>query len=78
MTSPPDRLEAAGLGREGLEALFPRLAGHLDLQTPAARERYLVKAFLLLADAGGDADAALWSLDAAAVSGDVPGRGDPQ
>jgi len=78
MTSPPDLPATEGLGREGLEALFPRLAGHLDLQSPAARERFLVKAFLLLADAGGDADAALWSLDAAAAAGDVPGRGDPQ
>lgn len=68
----------AGLGREGLEALFPKLAEHIDAVPPAARERFLAKAFLLLADACGDLDAALRSLNGAAASAAVTGRGTPQ
>lgn len=66
----------AGLGREGLETLFPKLAEHIDATPPDARERFLVKAFLLLADAYGNADAALRCLDEAAHNPAV-GRGTP-
>jgi hypothetical protein len=58
----------SGLGRAGLEALFPRLAEHIDRTPPAARERFLAKAFLLLADAHGGLDVALRCLDDAAAA----------
>lgn len=70
----PSEHEYPGLGREGLEALFPRLAEHIDATPPPARERFLVKAFLLLADGGGDLDRALRCLEQAAVQ-PVTGRG---
>ena len=58
----------AGLGRAGLETLFPRLADHIDRTPPAARERFLTKAFLLLADAHGGLDVVLRCLDEAAAT----------
>ena len=71
-----------GLGREGLEALFPKLAEQIDAVPPAARERFLVKAFLLLAEAHGQTDVALRCLDEAAHvpddGGPGAGRGTPQ
>lgn len=66
------------LGRAGLEALFPKLAEHIDATPPPARERFLVKAFLLLADAHGQLDAALRCLDDARASTAHEGRGTPQ
>lgn len=66
------------LGRGGLEALFPKLAEHIDATPPAARERFLVKAFLLLADAHGRLDTALKCLDDAKASAAHAGRGTPQ
>ncbi len=65
------------LGRAGLEALFPKLADHIDATPPAARERFLVKAFLLLADAQGDLGLALRCLDDARASTVHAGRGTP-
>lgn len=58
----------AGLGREGLETLFPRLADHIDRTPREARERFLAKAFLLLADAHGGLDVVLLCLDQAAAA----------
>lgn len=72
---PPHTEVNAGLGREGLEALFPRLAEHIDRVPPAARERFLVKAFLLLADAAGNLDVAVRCLDDASASIVSAGRG---
>lgn len=71
-------MRAPELGRDGLEALFPKLAEHIDATPPAARERFLVKAFLLLADTHGDLDAALRCLDDARASAAQAGRGTPQ
>ncbi len=65
------------LGRAGLEALFPKLAEHIDATPPAARERFLAKAFLLLADAHGGLDTALRCLDDARASAAPGGRGTP-
>ena len=65
----------AGLGRDGLEALFPALAHYVDCTPPAARERFLAKAFLLLADAGGSLDVALRCLKDAQSSTVAEGRG---
>jgi hypothetical protein len=67
-----------GLGRDGMEALFPSVAGHIDAMPPAARERFLMKAFLLMADTHGDLEAALRALETAARSGSVEGRGSSQ
>jgi hypothetical protein len=64
----------AGLGCDGLETLFPRLADHIDRTPREARERFLTKAFLLLADAHGGIDVALRCLAEAAVS-PADGRG---
>ena len=58
----------AGLGRAGLETLFPRLADHIDGMPREARERFLTKAFLLLADAHGGLDVVLRCLDEAAAT----------
>lgn len=66
------------LGRAGLETLFPKLAEYIDATPPAARERFLVKAFLLLADAHGQLDVALRCLDDAQASAAQAGRGRPQ
>ena len=63
-----------GLGREGLEILFPRLAEHIDRTPRDARERFLTKAFLLLTDAHGGVDVALRCLEEAAIS-PTDGRG---
>jgi hypothetical protein len=63
------------LDRNGLEALFPMLADRLDTIAGDMREVFLIKAFLLLADAHGDARTALACLEEAATSGHVPGRG---
>src|SRR4051812_25234735 len=63
----PSQLET-GLGRNGLEALFPKLAEHIDHTPPGTRERFLVKAVLLLAEAHGNLDVALRCLDDAATS----------
>lgn len=65
----------AELGRADLETLVQRIADRIDATPPAARERLLVKAFLLLADRHGDVDAAIRSVDDAAECGDVRGRG---
>jgi hypothetical protein len=75
-TSPKEKhgRTPAGLGRDGLERLFPHLAQRLDATPGEGRERLLVKAFLLLADAHGDIDDALWSLDEAAACGVENGR----
>lgn len=72
---PPQTEADAGLGRDGLEALFPKLAEHIDRTPPAARERFLVKAFLLLADAGGDLEIAVRCLDDASAAIASAGRG---
>lgn len=64
------------LGRAGLEALFPKLAEHIDATPPAGRERFLAKAFLLLADAQGDLDTVLRCLAEAHAS--TVTRGTPQ
>ncbi len=58
----------------GLETLFPRLAECIDRTPRDARERFLTKAFLLLADAHGGLDVALRCLEAAAVR-PTDGRG---
>jgi hypothetical protein len=63
-----------GLGRDGLEILFPRLADHIDRTPREARERFLTKAFLLLADAHGGVEVALRCLEDAALH-PVDGRG---
>jgi hypothetical protein len=71
-------MPSSELGRDGLEALFPKLAEHIDATPPAARERFLVKAFLLLADTHGDLATALRCLDDARASAAQAGRGTPQ
>ena len=65
---------SAGLGRAGLETLFPRLAEHIDRTPREARERFLTKAFLLLAEAHGGLEVALRCLDEAGVT-PTDGRG---
>ncbi len=72
--SSPSKAEA-GLGRDGLEALFPALADYVDRTPPTARERFLTKAFLLLADAGGNLDLAMRCLKEAQSSTVSEGRG---
>ena len=51
------------------------LAEHLDATAPGGRERFLAKAFLLLADTHGDVDAAIRALWGAAETAVVAGRG---
>lgn len=63
---PPSENPQRGLGREGLETLFPRLAQLIDATPLALRERFLVKAFLLLAEESGDLDGTLRCLEQAA------------
>jgi hypothetical protein len=63
-----------GLGRDGLEILFPRLAAHIDRTPREAREQFLTKAFLLLADAHGGVDVALRCLEEDALR-PADGRG---
>lgn len=58
-----------GLGRDGLERLIQRLAERIDATAPDRRERFLTKAFMLLADRHGHLDSALASLDDAARHG---------
>src|ERR1700761_6064370 len=57
------------LDRASLETLVQRLAERLDDTAPEARERLLVKAFMLLAERHGDLDLAIGSLDDAAKCG---------
>ncbi len=64
----------SGLGRDGLETLFPRLAQQIDAVPREARERFLVKAFLLLADKHGDVATAISCLEEAALQ-PTAGRG---
>jgi hypothetical protein len=61
---------------DGREAVFPHLADRLDAVGDEMREVFLVKAFLLLADAHGDARTALECLEEAATSGHASGRAD--
>lgn len=58
-----------------METVFPHLADRLDGVGQDMRETFLVKAFLLLADAHGDVRTALECLEEAATSGHAPGRG---
>ncbi len=62
-------------GREGSGGLFPRLAEHLENLDEDMREIFLMKAFLLLADAHGDASTALACLEEAATSNPFFGLG---
>ena len=62
-----------GLNREEMETLFRAIAEHIDKQNPADRERFLTKAFFLLADASGKLPAALKALEDAAAARDIPG-----
>lgn len=74
MSGSPEPARDIGLGRDGLERLFPRLAEVIDATPAKARERLLAKAFLLLADIHGDVDAALRSLDEAVTSSNIDER----
>ena len=74
MSALPDAM-GSGLGPDGLEVLFPALAEHLDATAPGQRERFLAKAFLLLAEIHGDADAAIRALRESAATAVVAGRG---
>lgn len=53
----------------GIEAIFPHLSERLEAVGEEMREVFLVKAFLLLADAHGDVRTALSCLEEAATSG---------
>lgn len=76
MSNTPDgNAGSGGLDRDGLETLFPTLADRLDAIATDMREVFLLKAFLLLADAHGDVRTAIACLEEAAASGHVPGRG---
>jgi hypothetical protein len=64
-----------GLAAGELEALFSRLAEAVDSTQPERRPVMLAKAFLLLADNTGAAEAATRSLAAACVEPVADGRG---
>ena len=62
-----------GLSREEMESLFRAIAEHIDAQPAADRERFLTKAFFLLADATGALPPARKALEDAAAARDIPG-----
>lgn len=61
------------LNREEMETLFRAIAEHIEAEPAADRERFLTKAFFLLADGAGDLAMALKALDDAAAARDIPG-----
>jgi|GEM_PF-2491188 len=65
-----------GFDSEETQSVFPHLADRLDAVGEEMREVFLVKAFLLLADAHGDTRTVLDCLDEAATSGHARGPGD--
>ncbi len=62
-----------GLSREEVEILFRTIAEHIDAQPAADRERFLTKAFFLLADAAGELPKARKALEGAAAARDIAG-----
>lgn len=79
MSHAPERNEESyarsGYGGDSADVVFPHLTDRLDAVGEEMREVFLVKAFLLLADAHGDVRTVLDCLEEAATSGHAPRRG---